>query len=436
MVMVNLILSVFFIVMIFLYSSWIALLFLPKIKKWNKLGGDVGTLKKFPGISIIIPAHNEEEKIRDTIESILRANYPKKREIVVINDGSDDRTEEILKKISKSREEVRVFNTEEHLGKANAINHGIKKSKHNIIVVLDADSELDKNALIEIVKPFRDEKIGAVSGGVIRAIDSKNPLVWFQDFEYTLSSTWRYICNNVNGTYILPGFAAFRKEALEEVNGFSNDTLTEDFDIGLKLKKKGYKLEMSPRAKIYTQVPQTFQGLMKQRIRWGRGTLQVIRKHFDVLLNKKYGAIGLYGIPTQMYWFVHGFVVLPITFYQIFFGYFQYFVAYKNYLSFSVLKYFFGWISVYGMLEYSYKTFSGEYLMNLIFILVFLVFCLGLTFNILAIMKVSEFKLRHLFVIFFFFPYSILSLILFVIFPFLYEIRRKRGVENRWEKSR
>lgn len=432
MEIIDFILSILFIAMIFLYSSWIVLFFLPRIKRGNCEEGIV-TSEKLPSISIIIPAHNEEEKIADTIESILKTDYPKEKEIIVIDDGSEDGTGEILKKISRTHKEVRVFHTE-HLGKANAINYGIKKARQDIIVSLDADSELDQNTLVEIVKPFlRNEKIGAVSG-IIGAIESRNPLVWFQDFEYILSSTWRYICNNVNGTYILPGFAAFRKEALENVGGFSDDTLTEDFDIGLKLKKAGYDLDMSSQAKIYTQVPQTFRGLVTQRIRWGRGTVQVIRKHFDVLLNKKYGVVGFYGIPTQMYWFVHGFVVLPITFYQIFSGYFQYFVAYKNYFSLSVLKYFFGWISIWGMLEYSYKTLTGEYVMNLIFILVFLVFCLGLVFNLLAIMKVSELRLRHLFVISFFFPYSILSLILFV-FPLLCEIYRP-GSSNVWEKSR
>jgi len=417
--------------MFLIYTSWIILFFIPK--KREKIIRKLKSKNNFPRISVIIPAHNEERCIKATIESVLNAKYPSEREIIVVNDGSKDRTEKIVKEISKKNKEVRLINIE-HSGKANAINHGIKKAKNEILVVLDADSRVKDDALIKIVEPFFDEKIGAVSG-IIRAIEERKILVWFQDFEYILSSAWRFLCNNLDATYILPGFAAFRKEALIKVNGFSTDTFSEDFEIGLRLRKAGFKLEMTD-AIIYTKVPETLKGLMKQRMRWGKGTLQVIKKHSDVPFNRKFGAVGLYGIPTQLYWYIHGIVILPITFYQILGGYYEYFAAFKNFFSFEVAKYFFGWFSAYGMLEYSYKVFIGEYkVSSLFFYLVFLVFFLNLLYNLIAILKISKPKLRYLLVIFFFFPYSVIVLI-FYILPFILEIKitKKKRVVNKWEK--
>ena len=414
----------FFVVMVVLYSSWIVLLFLPR--------REFSSMTFFPKISIVIPAHNEEESIEATIRSVLRAEYPNERELVVVNDGSTDRTEDIVRKISESDNRVNICTTD-HGGKANAINRGIEVSRNEIIIVLDADSKLDKSSLIEIVKPFSNKNVGAVSG-IIRAVGNKNPLVWFQDFEYILSSAWRYACNNVNGTYILPGFAAFRKDALVRVGGFSRDTLSEDFDIGLRLKKAGYDLVMS-NAVIYTNVPQTIKALARQRMRWGRGTVQVIKKHFDILFNRRYGATGLYGIPTQIYWFVYGFFCIPITMYQISDGYLKYFIAYNNFFSLDVARYLFGWFSAYGMVEYTYRTITGEYFMDLIFFLILSVFCLNLIYNIAAVMKISKPRLRYLFVLFFFFPYSLFILSLYV-FPSLRELSiKRRSHVNIWEKG-
>ncbi len=423
--MIETILSFLFVVLAFFYISWIALFFYPA-------GRDDGEDTGLQDVSIIIPAHDEEKFILNTIRLVLSAYYPKGKEILVVNDRSTDRTEEIVREMSVKDERVRVYNTEKHLGKANAINLGVKNARNNIIITLDADSEVTEDALIKIVKPFSDRTVGAVSG-IIRAKQSKNPITWFQDFEYLLSSGWRFLFNKVNGTYFFPGFAAFRKNALEEIGGFSEDTFSEDLDIGIKLKKAGYNLKMS-NATIYTRVPETLPGLIKQRIRWGCGTIQVIKKHSDVIFNRKYGVVGLYCIPTQIYWYVYSFLYLPIVSYQILGGYLEYFAAYKNYLSFEVLKYFFSWFSVYGMVESSYKSFVGIYTMDLAFFTLLIMFSLYMTYNFLMMLKFSRPGIRFLFVIFFLFPYYLIILCLLVI-SFLYTIRNPAGEGNRWEKS-
>ncbi|MBN2250453.1 MAG: glycosyltransferase family 2 protein [Candidatus Altiarchaeota archaeon] len=419
--MIELVLSVIFSALIILHITWIFLYLRPGKK------ADSG---QAPAISVILPAHNEERFIKETLSSVLKARYPGKREIIVVNDGSTDATEEVVIAASKEDPRVRILNTE-HAGKANAINMGIEKSTAPIIIALDADSQVSGDALIELVRPFTDERVGAVSG-VIRAVSTGNVLTWFQDFEYVLSSGWRYLCNKINGTYILPGFLAVRKEAMEKIGGFSPDTFSEDFEIGIRLRKAGYVLSMT-NATIYTRVPNTLRGLVKQRIRWGRGTLQVMRKHRDVILNREYGAIGLYGIPTQMYWYVHGMVYVPIFIYQVISGYFQYFGGLENPFTYEVAKYFIGWFSIYGMIDYSVKTFKGAYEIDVLFALLFTMFCLYILYNLLILLKFARPSIKHVFVIFFFFPYSLFVLSLQT-YPILYELVMPTR-SNVWEKS-
>lgn len=419
--MINIILSFIFVALIILHLSWIVLLLYPKKEKIEK--------ENFPPLSILIPAHNEQKFIANTINKVLQAPYPQQREVIVVNDGSDDNTEEIVKQIQSRDNRVKLYYTD-HQGKANALNLGVKKAKHEILLALDADSEIKKDALMQIVQPFAKDDVGAVSG-IIRAKYVKNPLTWFQDFEYILSSGWRFICNKISGTYILPGFLAFKKEAWSKVGGFSSDTLSEDFDVGLRLKKAGYNLVMS-QATIYTRVPETIKGLIKQRARWGRGTIQVIRKHHQMLLNKEYMPVGFYGLPTQLYWYFHGLVYVPIVLYQVLGGYFRNFFVHQNYLSLEVGKYFFSWFSAYGMADYAYTTFLNNNI-NVVFLLLLGMFLLYLIYDFLLLIKISQPRLRHLLVIFFFFPYALFSVSLQA-FPFLYEIY-KPGKSNKWEKS-
>jgi len=421
---IDIILSVIFSALIVLHLSWISILVYPKKE-------EILLEKAAPSISIVIPAHNEEETIGKAVKSVLDADYQGKREVIVVNDGSSDRTEEIVKKLATKDERIRIHNTD-HVGKSKAINSGVEKAANEIIITLDADSEIDKAGLTEMAKPFSDEEMGAVSG-IVRAEYNLNPLTWFQDFEYIQSSAWRFICNKVNATYIFPGFAAFRKDVFLKVGGFSNDTCSEDFEIGLRLRKAGCKVGMS-RATMYTRVPETIRGLIKQRTRWGRGTVQVMRKHRDMILNWRYGVVGLYGIPTQIYWYIHGFVYIPILAYQVSEGYYKYFLSNNVYFSLDVVKYFIGWFSVYGTIEYTYKTFQGYYEMTIVFVLLVIMFTLYLIYNILVLYKFAHPKKRHFFVIFFFFPYSLLSLTLHIT-PSITEIFKPTG-SNIWEKSK
>jgi cellulose synthase/poly-beta-1,6-N-acetylglucosamine synthase-like glycosyltransferase len=247
----------------------------------------------------------------------------------------------------------------------------------------------------------------------------------------------RYIFDKLDCTYVLPGFAAFRKKALLDAGGFAADTLSEDCDIGLKMRKVGWRMVMSD-AVIYTNVPQSISGVAKQRMRWGRGTVQVLKKHRDMIFNPKYGFIGLYGMPNQIYFFLQGFIILPITIYQIFSPYYTWYVSYGNYLSLEVLKYFLTWVSAYGTINYVHNTLTGVWPMTSSFPWFLASYVIIQTYDLIAIARISKMKIRLLFVLFFFFPYYLFTLLFFIVSIFLElnPFSKVRGHMNIWEKNR
>ena len=411
--------------MILLYTSWLVIFILPSRRATGK--------PPFPKISVILPAHNEEKSISNTINSLLKASYPSKKEIIVVDDGSTDSTAKIVKEFSKNNRDVRLIQVK-HGGKSNAINFAAKLASNDVIVVLDADSMVDTDSLKEIVKPLADEKVGA-STGFVRARHSKNPLTWFQDLEYITSSGWRYVTNKIDMPSVLPGIVAYKKDVLIKVGGFSRDVLTEDFDITLKLKKAGYKTRMAPSAVVYTDVPKTLSGIVKQRIRWGRGTIQTLRKHSDLLFSKKGGVMGSYTLPTQAYWYFFAWIFLPITLYSLISQYFKYFVLNNNIFSIASFKYFFAWFTTYGMAETLQRVFTGYYRVDLVLGLIIVTFFLSALYLLLLILKFTKPTFRHLLAFFFFFPYCMF--VLFVqAFVLLREVVIKQKVRNIWEKNK
>ena len=405
-----------------LYGSWIIVLLLPRkqVKDQNYV----------PPLSILLPSHNEEKNIESSVRSIINAQYPSKKEIIVINNGSRDRTSEIVRGLAKKYKNVRLFNLG-HIGKSASLNYGTKKAKFDIIVTLDADSSISEDSLINLVQPLADEKIAGVSG-IVRAKKSRNPFTWFQDFEYIISSGWRYMCTKINANSYLPGFSAFKKKAFLEVGGFKTDTLTEDVDIVVDLKKHSYDTVTVKDAVMYTEVPGNLKAFVKQRFRWGRGNIQVMRKHSKFLLSKRSGLLGKFSFPTHAYWYIHALLYIPIILYMMLGDYLKYFVLKNNFISFSVFKYFFSWLSLFGMVETFANLSIGIYTLNIFLLATIIVFTLSTVFNIYSLSRMTKPHWQHL-VAFFFFPLYVLLNLSIWGFSFIYEMSNHKVV-NKWTK--
>ncbi len=278
-------LSVFFGFRTFVNLST-SLLFRPNIKEF-------GTI---PSVSIIIPAYNEGKVIEKTIRSVLELNYSQK-EIIVVDDGSTDDTLKIAK-LMETNNQIRVISRRKNGGKWRAINKGIESSKSDIIVCIDADTVLDKNAIQPLVNHFIDSKVGAVAGN-IKVGNRDKLLTKLQALEYISQlNIQRRSEAFFQKITVVPGpLGAFRKSIIKEVGFYTGDTFAEDADLTLKILRAGYKIKYEPKSIGYTEAPIFFFDLAKQRYRWYRGLLQVIIKHKGMVFNPKYGTTGLFIIP-------------------------------------------------------------------------------------------------------------------------------------------
>jgi poly-beta-1,6 N-acetyl-D-glucosamine synthase len=251
-------------------------------------------LKTFPRISLIVPAYNEGKTIRNCVESLQALNYPN-YEVVVVDDGSTDST---FVEISHCTG-IKIIR-QENQGKPKALNNGIQASTGEIVVTVDADTTLDRDALGKIAERFvSDERIGAVAGNV-KVNPERKIMNAVQSAEYATGINLIRRGQSVLGcVMIVPGpIAALKREAVEKVGYFSDDTFAEDFDITVKILKAGYRVEYEEKSLAYTDAPKNTEDLIKQRRRWHRGMIQVLDKHKDMYMNRRYGISGVFGIPN------------------------------------------------------------------------------------------------------------------------------------------
>lgn len=250
-----------------------------------------------PFVSVIVPAYNEEFVIEATIRSLLNSDYDN-FEIIVVDDGSLDRTSEVVRQQFGNEPLVRLF-TEPNAGKAAALNLGLRQSKGEIIVALDADTQFPGETIRALARRFVDPKMGAVAGNA-KVGNRVNIVTRWQALEYITSQNMdRRAFASMNCITVVPGaVGAWRRELIEECGGFSTDTLAEDQDLTLQIRKLGYQIGYEETAIGWTEAPQTLRQLAKQRYRWAYGTLQCLWKHRDALLRPKYGALGFVAMPN------------------------------------------------------------------------------------------------------------------------------------------
>ena len=235
-----------------------------------------------PFVSIIVPAFNEAPMIRTVLESLLAIDYPH-CEVIVVDDGSSDQT--FLRALPYQRRRadiaIRVL-AKANGGKFDALNHGIAQASGEIVVCIDGDSIMARDALKYLVAPFEDAAVGAVAGNV-HVLNRGTIWSGLQALEYVVGLGLVKRAQSAGGAVtIVPGpLGAFRKAALAEVNGYDGDTFAEDFDLTVKLLGAGWHVVYEPRAVVLTEAPERTLELLRQRYRWTRGSLQVLAKRKD-----------------------------------------------------------------------------------------------------------------------------------------------------------
>ena len=250
-----------------------------------------------PFVSIIVPAYNEEKVICRTINSLLASDYAN-LEIIVVDDGSTDKTLEVLRDNFSVNRKVAIF-TKENGGKAEALNFCLRLAGGEIIIALDADTLFTKHTVSALVRRFADEQIGAVAGNA-KVGNRINIVTKWQALEYITSQNLdRRAFASLNCITVVPGsVGAWRHDVLEKIGGFSVDTLAEDQDSTIQVRKLGYKIGYEEHAIAWTEAPDSLRGLAKQRFRWSYGTLQCMWKHKRAFLNPRYGTLGFVAMPN------------------------------------------------------------------------------------------------------------------------------------------
>ena len=291
----------------FTITFWSVMLMVPLALYSKNKEDSLKPAQVFPLVTILIPAYNEEKVIAKTIESALEIDYPKK-EIIIIDDGSTDKTLLIAKNFQ--RDNVKVLH-KENSGKATALNYGINFAKGEILTILDADTIAGKNSLKEIVKVFESSSdIGGVAGNV-KVRNKTNLLTWCQALEYVSGlQIARRAFDMFGAITIVPGaMGAFKASILKEAGGYDKDTIVEDFDATIKVLKSGQIIRGTTKSLAYTEAPEKLGQFVKQRSRWYRGNLQVVFKHKDAITNPRFGFLQKIALPYM----ILSMLVLPIT---------------------------------------------------------------------------------------------------------------------------
>jgi cellulose synthase/poly-beta-1,6-N-acetylglucosamine synthase-like glycosyltransferase len=294
-----------------------------------------------PPIAIIAPAYDEELSIIESVKALLALHYPD-FEVIVVNDGSGDRTLDVLIEAFdvhpvQRYHDLAVYNRpirglyanpdiprllvvdKDNGGKADAMNAGINVARAPIFCVIDADTLLEPDALIRAVRPFVEEPIKTMAvGGTIRIANGcrveggrviegglpRNFLALVQTVEYLRAFLIaRLGLSQMQTLLIISGaFGLFRRSSVVEVGGFSQNTVGEDFELVVKLhrhmreRKQEYRITYVPDPVSWTEAPESLKMLGNQRARWQRGSLETFAKHRDMLLNPRYGRIGFLGM--------------------------------------------------------------------------------------------------------------------------------------------
>lgn len=318
---------------------------------------------ELPGVSVVIPAYNEEVPIVQTVKSVLNTRYPD-LEVIVVNDGSTDRTLKRLWqafKLSPCNEAPEAALTTQSVravfksaidsrlkiidkrngGKADALNAAINYGCKELICTIDADVLLQPESILELALPFAEDPTTVASGGLLRPrngcklsdnklIQADLPGTWlerFQVLEYIRSfGVGRLFFNRINAHLIISGaFGLFRRQIVIDAGGYQAYAIGEDMELVVRLhrylKERGdaYRIVFVPNALCLTEAPYSVRDLGKQRTRWHQGLLTSLRLHKVMLWNPKYGTVGMVAFPYFRYFellspFVEaaGWIMIPL----------------------------------------------------------------------------------------------------------------------------
>ncbi|MCX6711202.1 MAG: glycosyltransferase family 2 protein [Candidatus Woesearchaeota archaeon] len=255
-------------------------------------------LKKFPLVSVVIPAFNEEETITGTMKSVVKLDYPKNKiQIIVVNDGSTDSTEKKVKDFIKKHPGRKIMLiSQKNSGKWVCMNAGLSIAKGEFFACLDADSFVERETLKRMLPHFVGRT--AIVLPIMKVKNPKNMLQKVQWYEYIVNMFYKKIAAYINCVHVAPGpFSLYRTSVLRKVGGFRYGYATEDLEIAMRLQKHNYRIVQTMDAEVYTIAPDNMRELYKQRVRWNKGALLNAISYKEMLFNRAYGDFAMIQMP-------------------------------------------------------------------------------------------------------------------------------------------
>jgi peptidoglycan/xylan/chitin deacetylase (PgdA/CDA1 family)/spore germination protein YaaH/GT2 family glycosyltransferase len=249
-----------------------------------------------PTVSVIIPAYNEERVIAASITRVLASDYAT-LQVIIADDGSRDGTSAVVRAAFGDDPRVTLL-TLRNGGKAAALNRALQDATGEVIIALDADTQFEPETIRRLARWFADPQVGAVAGDA-RVGNRVNLVTRWQAVEYiTAQNLERRALAGFDAMTVVPGaVGAWRRAALDAVGGYPEDTLAEDQDLTIAIQRAGWRVTYDPRAVAWTEAPESFGALAKQRYRWAFGTLQCLWKHRAVIARRDPAGLGLVGLP-------------------------------------------------------------------------------------------------------------------------------------------
>jgi cellulose synthase/poly-beta-1,6-N-acetylglucosamine synthase-like glycosyltransferase/peptidoglycan/xylan/chitin deacetylase (PgdA/CDA1 family) len=260
-------------------------------------------------VSVVVPAYNEKECIANTVRSLSVSTHPV--EVLVVDDGSTDGTNDIVEALALPN--VRLIR-QENAGKAAALNAGLAQARYDLIVMMDGDTVFEPDTVRELVQPFADPAVGAIAGNA--KVGNRGTLIGaWQHIEYVMGFNLdRRMYDLLRCMPTIPGaIGAFRRRALADVGGMSDDTLAEDTDVTIAVQRAGWRVVYAERARAWTEAPSSLGQLWRQRYRWSYGTMQALWKHRRSVVERgPSGHFGRVGMPLVVVFQVITPVLAPL----------------------------------------------------------------------------------------------------------------------------
>jgi poly-beta-1,6-N-acetyl-D-glucosamine synthase len=305
-----------------LYSSTIFI-----ITYWETRKEKPPVITNWPTVCVIIPSYNSGKTIKECLTSVKNFDYPKKFEIIVVDDASTDGSLEWL----RTQKGITLIERKKNAGKAAALNNALKVATGEIAACIDSDTFPAPDSLKLMVPYFSNEKVGAVCG-LVRVHKPKSILQHLQEIEYFVAFGFFHRSQAaLDSMFVTPGpMSLYRLKLILKLGGYEEGNITEDMEIALRLKNAGYSIVCSTDAHIYTEVPSSLTHWMRQRVRWYRGKIINGVRYKHMLFNFNFGHFGKFIFPFTFF-----IEVLSIVSFS--------FIIYLNALNFSKS---FLWVSV------------------------------------------------------------------------------------------